>query len=141
MTGSNQAGFLFVKLFKKYFGFPDDIFVCFCYIPPKGSVYYKSVDINLFDVLESDIRHYSDFGLIMTAKLLTRANKQFRKYRSNELHEALIKRWARFKYNETKKKGSMIRRLQIPKHSGLGNENIDLGENNTMHYDTSVLMV
>ena len=64
VIGSNQAGFLWVKLCKKYFGFPDDIFVCFCYIPPKRSIYHKNVDINLFDVLERDIRHYSDFGKI-----------------------------------------------------------------------------
>ena len=40
------------------------MFLCFCYIPPKCSIYYKNVDINLFDVLERDIRHYSDFGKI-----------------------------------------------------------------------------
>ena len=59
------SGFLWVKLCKTFFGFQDDIFVCFCYIPPKNSVYYQNVDVNLFDVLERNIRHYSDYGKIM----------------------------------------------------------------------------
>ena len=27
-------------------------------------MYFKNVDINLFDILEIDIRHYSDFGKV-----------------------------------------------------------------------------
>ena len=61
----HTSGFLWVKLCKTFFGFQDDIFVCFCYIPPKNSVYYQNVDVNLFDVLERNIRHYSDYGKIM----------------------------------------------------------------------------
>ena len=65
VTSKNEVGFLWVKLCKSFFGFQDDVFVCFCYIPPKDSVYYKNVDINLFDVLERDIRHCSDSGKII----------------------------------------------------------------------------
>ena len=36
---------------KTFFDFLDDVSVCFCYIPPKNSVYYKNVDMDLFDVL------------------------------------------------------------------------------------------
>ena len=61
----HTSGFLWVKLCKTFFGFQDDIFVCFCYIPPKNSVYYQNVDVNLFDVLERNIRHYYDYGKIM----------------------------------------------------------------------------
>ena len=60
-----QLVFLWVKLCKSFFGFQDDVFVCFCYIPPKDSVYFKNVDINFFDMLERDIRHYSDSGKII----------------------------------------------------------------------------
>lgn len=61
----DSSGFLWVKLRKLFFGLESDMFVCFCYIPPKDSIYFKNVDINLFDVLERDIRFYSDFGKII----------------------------------------------------------------------------
>ena len=58
---------------------------------------------------------------------LKRANKQFRKYRSHELHEALVTKrnnivkssdGPELSIIERKRKGSTIWRLQIPKHSG-----------------------
>ena len=64
MVDTNPAGFLWVKLCKKYFNFENDMFICFRYIPPKDSVYFKNVDTNLFDILEIDIRHYADFGKV-----------------------------------------------------------------------------
>ena len=43
----------------------SDLFACFCYIPPKESIYFKNVETDLFDLLEKGIRHYSDFGSVM----------------------------------------------------------------------------
>lgn len=50
------------QLCKPIFGFHDDLFFCFCFIPPKDFLYFKNVDINLFEVLERDICHYSVLG-------------------------------------------------------------------------------
>ena len=38
--------------------------ICFCYIPPKGSIYFKYVETDFFDLLENGISHYSDFGKV-----------------------------------------------------------------------------
>ena len=60
----HSSGFLWVKLCKKYFRLTSDLYICFCCIPPKESVYFKNVDVDLYDVLESGIRKYADFGKI-----------------------------------------------------------------------------
>ena len=59
-----SEGFLWVKLEQKFFSIHDDLYICFCYIPPKDSIYFKNVDFDLFDLLERKIRHYSDFGRV-----------------------------------------------------------------------------
>ena len=41
-----------------------DLFICFCYIPPKDSIYFKNVETDFFDLLENGIRHYSHFGKV-----------------------------------------------------------------------------
>ena len=57
-------GFLWVKMDKNYFSLQDDLCICFCYIPPKDSIYFRKNDCDLFDLLEKGIRHYSDFGSV-----------------------------------------------------------------------------
>ena len=60
----NSKGFLWVKVKKSFFCMETDLFICFCYIPPKDSIYFKNVDSDLFDILENGIRQYSDFGKV-----------------------------------------------------------------------------
>ena len=60
----NSSGLLWVKMSKQYFGLSYDLYACFCYIPvpQKESVYFKTVDIDFYDVLENGIRKYADLG-------------------------------------------------------------------------------
>ena len=57
-------GLLWVKLKKDFFCMEADLFICFCYIPPKDSIYFKYVETDFFDMLENGIRHYSDCGKV-----------------------------------------------------------------------------
>ncbi|MEW8546880.1 MAG: reverse transcriptase family protein, partial [Candidatus Thiodiazotropha sp.] len=59
-----SEGFLWIKLKKAFFSMQHDLFICFCYIPPKDSVYFKTAETDLFDILEKGIRYYSDYGLV-----------------------------------------------------------------------------
>ena len=59
-----SEGFLWLKFDKTFFTMQDDLYICFCYISPKDSIYFKNVDSDLFDLLEKGIRYYSDFGNI-----------------------------------------------------------------------------
>ncbi|MEW8547168.1 MAG: endonuclease/exonuclease/phosphatase family protein, partial [Candidatus Thiodiazotropha sp.] len=61
---TDPAGFIWVKFCKDFFSLTFDLYNCFCYIPPKESIYFKNVDIDLYDVLENGIRKYSDLGKI-----------------------------------------------------------------------------
>ena len=42
-----------------------NIYVCFTYIPPRDSKYYKIAEMDPFETLESGIRRYSDLGEIL----------------------------------------------------------------------------
>lgn len=53
-----------MKICKQYFGFTSDLYTYFCNIPTKESVYFKNVDVDLYDLLESGIRKYADLGKI-----------------------------------------------------------------------------
>lgn len=59
-----SEGFLWIKLKKDFFSMQYDLFICFCYIPPKDSIYFKTAELDLFDILEKGLRHYSDYGLV-----------------------------------------------------------------------------
>ena len=63
----DRYGSIWVKLCKEFFGLDTDICVCFLYIPPQQSVYYRSHDIGFFEKVESDIRKYSTFGNILVS--------------------------------------------------------------------------
>ena len=60
----NESGFIWVKMNRQYFGLSSDLFACFCYIPPKESIYYRNVDIDFYDFLENGIRQYADLGKV-----------------------------------------------------------------------------
>lgn len=57
-------GFIWLKLNKTFFSLEFDICICFAYIPPSESVYFKSHDIGFFEKLEQNVRLYSDVGKI-----------------------------------------------------------------------------
>jgi len=61
----DSNGFLCVKLSKTDFGLNDDLFICFCYIPPNNSVYYASHNTGFFESLEQKIRTYQTQGEIV----------------------------------------------------------------------------
>ena len=60
----NESDFIWVKMNRQYFGLSSDLFACFCYIPPKESIYYRNVDIDFYDFLENGIRQYADLGKV-----------------------------------------------------------------------------
>ena len=45
---TNDAGFIWIKLCKSFFNHLDDICICFTYIPPQESVYFKMHDTIFF---------------------------------------------------------------------------------------------
>ena len=49
---TNSDGFIWVKLCKEFFSLADDICLCFAYIPPQDSVYFKSHETGFFESLE-----------------------------------------------------------------------------------------
>lgn len=61
---TNDSGFIWVKLSKLFFNLTDDICICFAYIPPQDSIYFKTHDIGFYELLEENIRKYSALGKI-----------------------------------------------------------------------------
>ena len=61
---TNKAGFIWIKLCQTYFSLNEDIYICFTYIPPKESKYYKMQDIDYFEMLEAGVRKYSNVGKV-----------------------------------------------------------------------------
>jgi exonuclease III len=61
---TDQNGFIWIKLEKEYFKLEFDICLCFTYIPPNESVYFKSHEIGFYEQLEIGIRKYSQLGKI-----------------------------------------------------------------------------
>ena len=117
------------------------MFICFCYIPPKDSVYFKKVDINLFDLLKIDIRHYSDFGKVaIVGDLNARtglSNDHFENCENIDKYIHCLQGADIYDYNEClvgrrfsldeKLNSSGMRLLQICKHSCLRIMNGRLG--------------
>ena len=56
---TNSDGFIWVKLCKDF-----SVCLCFAYIPPHDSVYFKSQETGFFESLEAGIREYSSLGKI-----------------------------------------------------------------------------
>jgi hypothetical protein len=60
----DNKGALGFKLDKNYFGIENDAYYCICYIPPYRSTLYSNVlkDIDFYEHIGDDMRHYSDIG-------------------------------------------------------------------------------
>lgn len=61
---TDDAGCFWVKLCKTYFGYEEDLYVCFVFIPPSNSVYYLTHEIGYYEVLERKIRKYQEYGKV-----------------------------------------------------------------------------
>ena len=55
---------IWVRLCKNFFHLESGICVCFAYIPPQDSAYYKLHNVGYFELLEKGVRKYSSFGKI-----------------------------------------------------------------------------
>ena len=58
---------VWLKLDKKNFNVSKDIFICFTYVPPMTTAYYKNLDYDIFQELESDISFYRSKGNVILA--------------------------------------------------------------------------
>ena len=66
ILNSKSEGFIWVKLERKFFNTPKDIFICATYIPPKYSIMHNSsLDIDYFTVLSNDLMKYIDQGNVL----------------------------------------------------------------------------
>ncbi|XP_071177865.1 uncharacterized protein [Mytilus edulis] len=59
--------FIWLKLDRTFFGFQEDLYICFVYNPPENSSYYRKLDYNILEMIENDIVKYSQSGKIMIA--------------------------------------------------------------------------
>ena len=61
----NSSELFWLKLSKNYFGFKNDLFLCFVYIAPANSSYVLRHDLDILQLLENDIAQYSKLGSIL----------------------------------------------------------------------------
>ena len=54
-----------VEAIKNYFGFKNDLFLCFVYIAPANSSYVLRHNLDILQLLEKDIAQYSKLGSIL----------------------------------------------------------------------------
>ena len=54
-----------IKLDKDFYHVEKDIYLCATYIPPEMSMYYKVINVNLFEKLEEDISYFSGKGQVI----------------------------------------------------------------------------
>ena len=59
---TNNIGFLWLKLDKKFFSFCEDVFLCICNIPPPGSKVLNSNDLCFFEELKNSIGKFRNQG-------------------------------------------------------------------------------
>ena len=59
-----NEGVMWITLDKLFFGFDDNVYICFCYIPPSNSVYFKEHNLGFFEMIESGVRKYQKYGKI-----------------------------------------------------------------------------
>ena len=57
--------YVWVKLLKTWFGFETDYYLCYAYIPPENSTFYKARGDDTLALIESDILKYSKMGHVM----------------------------------------------------------------------------
>ena len=58
----HQSGIFWIKLSSILFAFDDDVYLCNLYNPPSSSNVLKSFDIDLYDLLETEIIKYNTLG-------------------------------------------------------------------------------
>ena len=61
----DRSGFIWANIDKDFFNLDSNICICFAYIPPSDSLYFKSNDVGFLEKLEADIRKYSDVGKVI----------------------------------------------------------------------------
>ena len=61
----NSSELFWLKLSKNYFGFKNDLFLCFVYIAPANSSYVLRHNLDILQLLENDIAQYSKLGSIL----------------------------------------------------------------------------
>lgn len=53
---------LWIKISNKLLISDSDLYLCFAYIPPEGSLFYTKYDIDLFDAFLNDLELYAKLG-------------------------------------------------------------------------------
>lgn len=53
---------LWIKISNKLLICDSDLYLCFAYIPPEGSLFYTKYDIDLFDAFLNDLELYAKLG-------------------------------------------------------------------------------
>ena len=60
----HQCGIIWLKFCKSLFSFENDVFICNVYIPPHDSRVFANNDVDMFDLIESDIENYKSKGKV-----------------------------------------------------------------------------
>ena len=58
----DSSGFIIAQLKRDFFNIEKDLFICFVYILLSTSRYYETPDFDYFDLLESKLVKYSEYG-------------------------------------------------------------------------------
>ena len=61
----NSSEIFWLKLSKLYFGFTDDVYLCYAYIAPVNSSYTLRNNLDILQMLETNIVKYSKLGKII----------------------------------------------------------------------------
>ena len=70
---SSNEDRIWIKLTKEFFCTENDIYLCACYIPPDNSLYLKSKNIDILDMLEDDITTFpAEANIIICGDLNSR---------------------------------------------------------------------
>ena len=56
--------YIWAQISREYFGLDEDLFICFTYIPPENSSYFKTRNQDTLTFIENDIVKYSTLGKI-----------------------------------------------------------------------------
>ena len=61
----NSSEIFWLKRSKLYFGFTDDVYLCYAYIAPVNSSYTLKNNLDILQMLETDIVKYTKLGKII----------------------------------------------------------------------------
>ena len=79
-----NGDYVWVKLLKEWFGLEKDYYLCYAYIPPENSSFYKSRGQDTLSFIESDIVKYSKLGPIILCGDLNARTKNLPDYIMND---------------------------------------------------------